>query len=253
MTALAIEPEVEEVEHGTWQAYRAGCRCEGCRRARAAYVALRRRSPAAHVGAREVRTHIGWLQEGGLTLAEIAQRSGVSRRTVERIATGQTLSCATETRSRILGVPSRLRTVHISSPVPAVEDSAEPDEPDFTDPLSALRLLLDPSALAWKAEAECARLDIDVDARQRWFFPTRGQATGPALAICSRCPCWAECLGFSLAYGMEGIWGRSAGAHRRRIVTLGVTVEELADAGMRDDPALSIAEALERVVAGRAA
>lgn len=248
MTALAIE-----VEHGTRQSYAAGCKCKACKGAEAAYRADRRKSPRGYVAAGKVRTHIALLVDDGVSCREIARRSGVGYRTVSRIGRGDIVTCTPATRAAVLGVLPGWATNDIS----VVRDDGalddEPAEPTFDDPLSSLRMMLaDAETLAWKTEGECARLSISVEKRQLWFFPMRGESTAPAMTICARCPVWLDCLQFALDTNADGIWGRSAGNHRRKIVHHSITVAELADAGMADDPDLPISDAIERVVASRA-
>ena len=60
------------------------------------------------------------------------------------------------------------------------------------------------------------------------FFPSRGEPTAKAKAICARCAVCADCLDFALALGerLDGIWGgtsqyqRHALLRRRRRVTI---------------------------------
>jgi hypothetical protein len=237
-------------EHGTRVAYASGCHCDPCRKANAAYVAERRRSPKGHVALGQVRSHVKELRAAGMSWREIGRLSGVHEATVRRIVSGAVAGCSPSTRSRLLAVMPRCVANHISvvrDDAPEVEGDSEPT---FDDPLAALRLLLaSPEELDWKAEGECGRLSIPIERRHLWFFPARGESTGPALSICALCPVWQPCLTFALQTGAEGVWGRTAGAHRRKIIHHGITVEELAAAGM--DDGLAVAEAIERVVASR--
>lgn len=55
---------------------------------------------------------------------------------------------------------------------------------------------------AWTDHALCAQVGGDV------WFPEVGERTGPAKAICRRCPVRRPCLLFALATGQNhGIWG----------------------------------------------
>lgn len=262
-----IEATIVDLEHGTPQAYRRctvddGRACGPCRRANAAGEAKRRKSPAGYVAAGKVRTHILVLHDDGMSYREIGRRARVDARTVQRIAVGEIDSCTPASRAAILSVlPSfgpGCGTNH--KPVTTAEgfDPADIDdgavELVFDDPLASLRLLLtDAGELDWKADGECARLDITVERRQQWFFPMRGESTAPAVTICGRCPVWAPCLQFALDWNMEGVWGRSAGSHRRKLVHLAITVDELVAVGMDDDPDLTVGDAIGRVVESRQA
>lgn len=253
MTATIIE-----LEHGTPQAYRRctvddGRACEPCRKAAAAYEATRRRSPRTRVAAGKVRTHILDLQchapaGPAMSLREIASTAGTNRESVRQIAAGEVGYCDARTRAKILGVLPPARQGNNTSVIP------EEAEPFFDDPLAGLRLLLtEPDELAWKADAECARLDISVEARQRWFFPMRGEAPIPAKSVCARCPVWSECLTFALTWNMDGIWGRSAGSDRRKLVRHDIAVDELVAVGMGSEPGLAMTDAIDRVVESRQA
>ena len=49
------------------------------------------------------------------------------------------------------------------------------------------------------------------------WFPTRGDDTSQAKAICAGCPVLAECRAYALATpGLLGIWGGTTGQDRRR-------------------------------------
>lgn len=251
MTATEVN-----VEHGTRAAYRAGCHCPECRKANSAATAQSRRSPRGYVAAGKVRTHIELLHDDGTSYREIARRAGVDARTVQRIAVGEIDSCTAANRTRILSVLPTCGTGYINHN-DGIREEDLGDGEDFgppvpDDPLASLRLLItDPAELAWKADGECARLDITVEKRHQWFFPLRGDSIAPALTICSRCPVWAPCLQAALDWNCDGIWGRSSGAARRKLVHLGISVGELAAAGMADDPSLSVTDAIDRVLAAR--
>lgn len=245
--AETVERERSAGECGTWAAYGAGCRCSECQDAAARYIAQWRREPPARVPVGQVQKRIVELMEAGYSQEEIAQRSGVSQATLSRIVNGRVKRCSIETRRAILGMALEPSTNNIS--VVLDEDVPPPD----TDPLAGLIGALRGLDLSWKADAACARLVMRVQRRQDWFFPNRGDQLAKAIAVCARCPVWRECLGFALATcETEGVWGRAAASHRRKIAHHEITVDELGAAGMDDDPDLSITEAIERVLAARA-
>ena len=51
------------------------------------------------------------------------------------------------------------------------------------------------------------------------WFPDRGEATGPAKAICARCPVRGECLNYALSVGssLQGVWAGTSQQERRRL------------------------------------
>lgn len=66
---------------------------------------------------------------------------------------------------------------------------------------------------AWQADAACAGAP-----NPALWFPTRGQATVLAKAICRGCPVRVECLDHALANGEKwGIWGGTSERERRKI------------------------------------
>lgn len=70
-------------------------------------------------------------------------------------------------------------------------------------------LMLDTS---WKEYANCLGVDPDL------FFPTRGQSTREAKAVCRGCVVVDDCLEFALVNGEKfGIWGGLSERERRRI------------------------------------
>jgi hypothetical protein len=237
------------VEHGTPAAYRrcqdgTGGACEACKKANAAQVARARKGPPKRVPAGQVRDQIADLRAQGFSLADIAALADVSVTTIRDIAAGDQDRCSRRTRRQILGLIAPSGT-HIS----VVPDVEADEERSFDDPVAGLRLLLLASELEWKQRAECARLDIAIPDRHDLFFPRRGESPGPAIAICSRCPVWQACISLALATSAEGVWGRTSGAARRRIVHHGITVEQLAAVGMADDQTLSVTVAIDRVLA----
>lgn len=66
---------------------------------------------------------------------------------------------------------------------------------------------------AWMADAAC-REHPEVE-----FFPTRGQSTRPAKAVCANCLVRQECAAYAVEHnadgGSDGIWGGLT-AHERR-------------------------------------
>ena len=55
-------------------------------------------------------------------------------------------------------------------------------------------------------------------ARDRLFFPSRGEATKPAKAICADCPVSQECLEYALVAGLtDGVWGGLSARERKRL------------------------------------
>lgn len=68
----------------------------------------------------------------------------------------------------------------------------------------------------WMRYAECAGLDRRV--RDAMFFPTRGESTVAAKAVCYSCPVRVECLDYAIANGEHhGIWGGCSERERRAI------------------------------------
>lgn len=64
----------------------------------------------------------------------------------------------------------------------------------------------------WSARAACLGMDPLL------FFPTRGDDTGPAKAVCAGCPVQAECLEWALANREHyGIFGGTNDRERRSI------------------------------------
>lgn len=67
---------------------------------------------------------------------------------------------------------------------------------------------------AWMARAACRGMA----ARDDVFFPPRGEATGPAKAICRGCPVRFDCLDYAMINGeRHGIWGGLSERERRRL------------------------------------
>lgn len=64
----------------------------------------------------------------------------------------------------------------------------------------------------WMSAAECTGADLDT------FFPTRGEDTGKAKAICASCCVRLECLAYAIDNDEHfGIWGGRSERERRRM------------------------------------
>lgn len=75
-----------------------------------------------------------------------------------------------------------------------------------------MSLLGDLPTPEWLADAACRGLDPEL------FFPSRGQDTSQALAVCRACPVRFECLEAALDRGEKfGIWGGMSERQRRRL------------------------------------
>lgn len=248
MTALAavLDHDPGAGEPGDRGAYVAGCRCALCTAAEAAYRAQYRREPPARVAIGQVQKRVEELIEAGYSQEQIARRARLSQSTLSRIVSGRVKRCSVETRRAILGMALDPSTNDIS----VIPDEEIP--PPAGDPIAGLLAELRGLDLSWKDDAQCARLAMRVQRRQDWFFSLRGDKIDRALAICGSCPVWRDCLSFALAtFEAEGVWGRTAGSHRRKIHHDAITVDELADAGMADDPDLRVDDAIARVLAAR--
>lgn len=67
-------------------------------------------------------------------------------------------------------------------------------------------------ATAWMERAACANSDIDV------FFPSQGDDTRTAKAICDGCPVRTDCLDYAIAHNLtHGVWGGLSERQRRKI------------------------------------
>lgn len=77
--------------------------------------------------------------------------------------------------------------------------------------MSALDLLAVESP-DWYEHAECRGAPAAV------FYPTQGESTAPAKAVCARCPVSVECLAWALDHGEKfGVWGGTSERERRRM------------------------------------
>ncbi len=66
--------------------------------------------------------------------------------------------------------------------------------------------------LDWQTRAACRGMGSDL------FFPTRGDALGPATRICARCPVLEECRTTALDDpSLYGIWAGTSVRERRRL------------------------------------
>lgn len=64
----------------------------------------------------------------------------------------------------------------------------------------------------WMEHAVCRGLDTNI------FYPSRGEAASPAIAICATCPVTQQCADYAVAIRQKhGIWGGLTEANRRRI------------------------------------
>jgi WhiB family redox-sensing transcriptional regulator len=86
-----------------------------------------------------------------------------------------------------------------------------------------LALLEQPGAdTTWMEHAACG------DADQAPFFPSRGESSDKARAICRRCPVRVPCLEYALAANeRHGVWAGTSERQRRRAQVLGLSVDEL--------------------------
>lgn len=63
----------------------------------------------------------------------------------------------------------------------------------------------------WQERSECRGIDPDL------FFPTKGESTRPAKAVCAWCPVREACLDYALVNSEKyGIWGGRSERERRR-------------------------------------
>lgn len=90
-------------------------------------------------------------------------------------------------------------------------------KPDQAEPgLDFTRIVRRPD---WQRQAACRG-----SARHAWtFFPTAERCVGQiarAKAVCSTCPVARECLDFALSAPepLDGIWGGTTAAERRRML-----------------------------------
>lgn len=102
-------------EHGTRTHYVKGCRCDDCRTANREYARRRDRHlrrvaygieqpTARYVDAAEARKHLQWLRSWGIGLKTVAQHTGVSRTSLQQIASGETRKVLVDTERKVLNV-----------------------------------------------------------------------------------------------------------------------------------------------------
>lgn len=73
-------------------------------------------------------------------------------------------------------------------------------------------LMLEQPNEPWRKQAACKGTDPEL------FFPTRGEPTEDAKAICGRCPVRVDCLEYALDNReMYGLWGGESERSRRRL------------------------------------
>lgn len=76
----------------------------------------------------------------------------------------------------------------------------------------ALSIDLNDARYAWRAYGACVDEDLEL------FFPSRGEDTAAAKAICNGCPVKDVCLEVAVANGEKfGIWGGLSERERRRL------------------------------------
>jgi WhiB family transcriptional regulator, redox-sensing transcriptional regulator len=85
----------------------------------------------------------------------------------------------------------------------------------------SLETLFAPPKDDWRSRSLCS--ELPVAEADRLFYPTRGQSTKAAKALCARCPVARECLEFALGdeYALaHGVWGATT-ARERRVLARG--------------------------------
>ena len=161
-----------------------------------------------------------------LTAVQLAQRLGVSRETVRRLAIvgalPHTVVCRgaeddppvpSAVRGRVRGQrPGHSRPGRLRRPVAGAGYRARTvtaGQPRHRTP--ALPALL---SAGWRYRAACRGADLDL------FFPGRGESAEPARRICALCPVRQPCLDYALSGGIvHGIWGGLAERDRRALRT----------------------------------
>ena len=84
--------------------------------------------------------------------------------------------------------------------------------------------------MSWQTMAACRGLDPEL------FFPTRGESTAAARAVCAACVVRVECAETAIAGERFGVWGGLSERQRRRVRQgrcsaagpVGMTVSEVA-------------------------
>jgi len=65
----------------------------------------------------------------------------------------------------------------------------------------------------WRDQAECIKYAHEVE-----FFPSRGESTREAKAVCATCPVREQCLEYALQWDhLSGVWGGLSERERRQI------------------------------------
>ena len=102
--------------HGTRTRYVSGCRCEPCTEANRVYIreldrhhrrvayGIEEPRPERAIDATEARDHLRWLASVGVGSRVVANRAGLTRTTVRKIAIGERARCLPETAEKILAV-----------------------------------------------------------------------------------------------------------------------------------------------------
>lgn len=96
-------------DHGTRATYKAGCRCNDCRAADAAYQQVnrvrRRQGLVGLVDATAARAHCFQLRAMNVGMPRIAKLASVDQRTVERLCAGSLSVLRSDIAAKILAVP----------------------------------------------------------------------------------------------------------------------------------------------------
>ena len=94
--------------------------------------------------------------------------------------------------------------------VPPVLTGNHPN-PNRVDAMSSAFLAFIRALPEWHRNAACAtRPDIN-------FYPTSGQTSAPAKAICATCAVKAACLWWAIEHDEHGIWGGTDATERKQI------------------------------------
>lgn len=104
-------------EHGERQRYLAGCRCDACKQANAAYERARRQARLSGewnglVSARKVRAHLKALSKKGVGRRAVAAASDVPEGTLNAIQAGKQQHLRAQSERRILAVTVDMASDH---------------------------------------------------------------------------------------------------------------------------------------------
>jgi WhiB family redox-sensing transcriptional regulator len=67
----------------------------------------------------------------------------------------------------------------------------------------------------WIERAACA------DLQTARFFPSEGESSAEAIAVCEQCPVSSDCLAYALKHRIiDGVWGGTDGGTRRRMLRM---------------------------------